>query len=87
MIYYNVEVYLCVQNSGSLCSFFFIVISYQLKKSFPLSNCIEEEIRTVIRFLHSERMKPVKICRIKLQYENCLNRSKIYEWIDCFKNE
>lgn len=36
MIYYNVEVYLCVQNSGSLCSFFKIVILYQLKKSFSI---------------------------------------------------
>lgn len=37
----------------------------------------EEEIRAVIRFLHSKKVKPAEIIRrMKQQYENCLNRSK-----------
>jgi transposase len=41
----------------------------------------------VIRFLFAEGDKSVEIIRgMQAQYgENCLSRSKIYEWIDHFK--
>jgi hypothetical protein len=41
----------------------------------------------VIRFLFAEGVKPVLIIRrMQAQYgDNCLLRSKIYEWIDNFK--
>jgi transposase len=53
----------------------------------PLSNCTNEEMRRVIRFLFAEGVKPVEIIlRMQAQYsDNCLTRSKIYEWIDHFK--
>jgi transposase len=52
-----------------------------------LSICIKEEMRGVIRFLSAEGEKPVEIIRrMQAQYDdNCLSRSKIYEWIDHFK--
>ncbi|XP_075217801.1 histone-lysine N-methyltransferase SETMAR-like [Lycorma delicatula] len=45
-------------------------------------------MRAVICFLSLEGMKPAKIiCRMQQQYgESCLSGSKIYEWIDRFKN-
>jgi transposase len=53
----------------------------------PLSICTKEEIRGVIRFLFAEDVKRVEIIRrMQAQYgDNCLSRSKIYEWIDHFK--
>jgi hypothetical protein len=53
----------------------------------PLSICPKEEMRGVIRFLFAEGVKPVEIIRrMQAQYgDNCLLRSKIYEWIDHFK--
>jgi transposase len=53
----------------------------------PLSICTKEEMRGVIRFLFAEGVKPVEIIRrMQAQYgDNCLSRSKIYEWIDHFK--
>jgi transposase len=44
-------------------------------------------MREVIRFLFAEGVKPVEIIRrMQAQYgDNCLSRSKIYEWIDHFK--
>jgi hypothetical protein len=50
----------------------------------PLSICTKEEMRGVIRFLFAEGFKPVEIIRgMQPQYgDNCLSRSKIYEWID-----
>jgi hypothetical protein len=53
----------------------------------PLSICTKEEMRGVIRFLFAEGVKPVESIRRKqAQYgDNCLSRSKIYEWIDHFK--
>jgi hypothetical protein len=53
----------------------------------PLSICTKEEMRGVIRFLFAEGVKPVEIIRrMQAQYgNNCLSRSKIYEWIDHFK--
>jgi hypothetical protein len=53
----------------------------------PLSICTKEEMRAVIRFLFAEGVKPVQIIRrMQAQYgDNCLSRSKIYEWTDHFK--
>jgi transposase len=53
----------------------------------PLSICTKEGMRRVIRFLCAEGVKPVEIIRrMKVQYgDNCLSRSKIYEWIDHLK--
>jgi hypothetical protein len=53
----------------------------------PLSICTKHEMRGVIRFLFVEGIKPVEIiCRIQAQYgDNCLSRSKIYEFTDHFK--
>jgi transposase len=53
----------------------------------PLSICTKKEMRGVIRFLFAEGVKPVEIIRRKqAQYsDNCLSRSKIYEWTDHFK--
>jgi transposase len=53
----------------------------------PLSICTKEEMREVIRFLFAEGVKPMEIIRrMQAQYgDNCLSRSKIYEWIDHFK--
>jgi transposase len=50
----------------------------------PLSICTKEEMRGVIRFLSAEGFKPVEIIRrMQPQYgDNCLSRSKVYEWID-----
>jgi hypothetical protein len=52
----------------------------------PLSICNKEEIWGVIRFLSAKGDKPVEIIRLmQAQYgDNCLSRSKIYEWIDHF---
>jgi hypothetical protein len=49
----------------------------------PLSICINEEMRGMIRFLFAGAIKPVEIIRrMRAQYgDNCLSRSKIYEWI------
>jgi IS30 family transposase len=49
----------------------------------PLSICPKEEMRGVIRFLFAEGVKPVEIIRrMQAQYDdNCLSRSKIYEWL------
>jgi hypothetical protein len=54
----------------------------------PLSICTKEEMWGVIRFVFVERVKPVEIIRqMQAEYgDNCLSRSKIYEWIDHFKN-
>jgi transposase len=53
----------------------------------PLSICTKEEMRGVIRFLFVEDVKPVEIIRrMQAEYgDNCLSRSKIYEWIEHFK--
>jgi hypothetical protein len=51
-----------------------------------LSICTKE-MQGVIRFLFAESVKRVEIIRrMQAQYgDNCLLRSKIYEWIDHFK--
>ena len=47
----------------------------------PLSICTKEEMRAVIRFLFAEIIR-----RMQAQYgDSCLSRSKIYEWIERFK--
>jgi hypothetical protein len=47
----------------------------------PLSICTKEETRGVIRFLLVEIIR-----RMQAEYcDNCLSRSKIYEWIDHFR--
>jgi hypothetical protein len=53
----------------------------------PLSIRTKEDMRGVIRFLFAEGVKPVEIIRrIQAQYsDNCLWRSKIYEWTDRYK--
>jgi hypothetical protein len=53
----------------------------------PLSICTEQEVRGVIRFLFAEGVKAVEIIpRMQAQYgDNCLSRSKIFEWTDHFK--
>jgi transposase len=53
----------------------------------PSSICTKEEMRGVIRFLFAEGVKPVEIIRrMQAEYgDNCLSRSKIYEWTDHFK--
>jgi transposase len=52
----------------------------------PLSSGTEEEMRGMIRFLFAEGAKSVDIIRrMQAQYgDNCLSRSKIYEWVDHF---
>jgi hypothetical protein len=52
----------------------------------PLSICTKEKMRGMIRFLFAEGVKPVEIIRrMQAQYgDNCLSRSKIYEWVDHF---
>jgi hypothetical protein len=52
-----------------------------------LSICTQEEMPGVIRLLFVEGVKHVKIIRqMQAQYsDNCLSRSKIYEWTDRFK--
>jgi transposase len=53
----------------------------------PVSICTKQEMRGVVRFLFAEVVKPVEIIRrMQTQYcDNCLSRSKIYEWTDHFK--
>lgn len=54
----------------------------------PLEHCTREEQRSVIGFLHSDRVKPIDIHRrMKPQYGNsCLSLQKVYEWSNKFKN-
>jgi hypothetical protein len=53
----------------------------------PLSIYTKEEMQVVIPFLFAEGVKPLEIIRrMQAQYsDDCLSRSKIYEWIDHFK--
>jgi hypothetical protein len=53
----------------------------------PLLICTKQETRRVIQVLFAEGVKPVEIIRrMQAQYDdNCLSRSKIYEWMDQFK--
>ncbi|GFY11793.1 hypothetical protein TNCV_1529851 [Trichonephila clavipes] len=49
--------------------------------------CIKEERRAVIRFFSTKGVKPAKSIRCKqAQYDDrCLSQSKIYKWIERFK--
>lgn len=62
--------------------------SDSLKMATPLEHCTREEQRSVIRFLHSEGVKPIDIHRrMKLQYGNsCLSLQQVYEWSNKFKH-
>jgi len=55
----------------------------------PLATCTTEEQRSVIRFLSSEGVKPIRIHRrMKVQYEDaCLSLQQVYEWIRRFMND
>ena len=48
----------------------------------PLQTCTREEQRSIIRFLHSEDVKPIEIHRrMKVQYgDACLSQPQVYEW-------
>jgi len=54
----------------------------------PLTTCSKEEQRSVIRFLSSEEVKPIKIQRrMKVQYgDACLSLQQVYEWTRKFMN-
>jgi len=54
----------------------------------PLATCTKEEQRSVIRFLSSEGVKPIKIHRrMKVQYgDACLSLQQVCEWTREFMN-
>ena len=54
----------------------------------PLVTCTKEEQRSVICFLSSEGVKPIKIHRrMKVQYgDACLSLQQVYEWTRKFMN-
>ena len=62
--------------------------SISIKMAVPLETCTREEQRSVIRFLHSEGVKPIKIHhRMKFQYgDACLSQQQVYEWSRKFAN-
>jgi len=54
----------------------------------PLAACTKEELRSVIRFLSSEGVKPIEIHRrMKVQYGDAyLSLQQVYEWTRKFMN-
>jgi len=62
--------------------------SSSVKMAAPLATCTKEEQRCVIRFLSSERVKPIEIHRrMKVQYgDACLSLQQVYEWTRKFMN-
>ena len=62
--------------------------SSSVKLVAPLATCTKEEQRSVIRFLSSERVKPIEIHRrMKVQYgDACLSLQQVYEWTRKFMN-
>jgi len=54
----------------------------------PLATCTKEEQRSVIRFLSSERGKPIEIHRrMKVHYgDACLSLQQVHEWTRKFMN-
>jgi len=54
----------------------------------PLATCTKEGQHSVIRFLSSEGVKPIKIHRrMKVQYGDAsLSLQKVYEWTRKFMN-
>jgi len=59
-----------------------------VKLAVPLAICTKEEQLSVIRFLSSERVKPIEIHRrMGVQYSNAyLSLQQVYEWTRKFMN-
>ena len=59
-----------------------------VKLAARLATCTKEEQRSVVRFLSSEGVKPIKIHRrMKVQYgDACLSLQQVYEWTRKFMN-
>lgn len=55
----------------------------------PPATCTREERRQVIRFVHSEGVKPIKIYRrMKVQYgDACVSQRQVYEWSHKFATD
>ena len=53
-----------------------------IKMAAPLETCTRGEQHSVIRFLHSEGVKPIEIHRrMKVQYgDACLSQQQAFEW-------
>jgi hypothetical protein len=62
--------------------------SNSVNMAAPLSTCTKEEQRSVIRFLRSKGVKPIKIHRrMEVQYSDaCLSLQQVYEWSRKFLN-
>ena len=62
--------------------------SSSVKIAAPLATCTKEEQLSVICFLSSEGVKPIKILRrMKVQYgDACLSLRQVYEWTRKFMN-
>jgi len=62
--------------------------SISVKMAAPLASCTKKEQCSVIRFLWSEGVKPIKIHqRMKVQYSDaCLSLQQVYEWSRKFLN-
>jgi len=62
--------------------------SNSVKMAAPLTTCIKEEQRSVIRFSISEGVKPTEIHRrMEVQYgDACLSLQQVYEWSRKFLN-
>ena len=62
--------------------------SSSVKMTAPLATYTKEEQRSVVRFLSSERVKPIEIHRrMKVQYgDACLSLQQVYEWTRKFMN-
>ena len=58
------------------------------KMATPLESCTKFEIRSSIRFLHAEQIKPIEIYRrISSVYgANSLSQDRVYKWIKKFEN-
>ena len=53
-----------------------------------MQQCTKQEQRSVVRFLFSEEVKPIDVCRrMRIPYgDRCLIRTQVYEWTEKFKN-
>jgi hypothetical protein len=62
--------------------------SSSVNMAAPLATCANEGQRSVIRFLSSERVKPIeRHRRMKVQYgDACLSLQQVYEWTRKFMN-
>jgi hypothetical protein len=54
----------------------------------PLQSCTKQEMRSVIRFLNAEGVKPVEIyIRILAKYSaSYMSKMQVYKWVQKFKN-